>query len=98
MPKPALRHREHELLVRAELGVALRRQLDAALRSLRLGVGLRCAFRHLGALGATHGERLLEVGLPLAGRRPDVAQDGHRDDLVAVVEPDAAHAGRSRGP
>ena len=60
-----------------------------------LGIGLRLGDRRLAvlrALRAPERDGLLEIGGALGRARLDVGQDRHRDQVIAVVEPDAAHA------
>src|SRR5262249_4886377 len=83
-----LRYREHELLVRAELGVALRAEHDLLAVAFALHVLL------LFGAAAPHHVRLTHIGDALGRKRLDMSEDGHGNDLVLAFELDAANARR----
>ena len=92
MPKPPSVTVEEDLLRRLQLGEALRRQGDPRRRLLALGsAGRRPPSSSVAAPPASRSG--LQIGRTLGRRGLDMAQHGQADHLVALHQPDAAHAG-----
>src|SRR5215510_15826994 len=89
----ALRDREHELLGRRHLYIALLAELD---RAGDAGLGrvlcIGCGLLGIAVEATPHRVGALEIGHALIGGRVHVAQDRQRDQLVALGQRDAADA------